>query len=1200
MRLLDTTTLRLVHRREGDVPPYAILSHTWGGDDDEVSFTDIQELSSSNDAVDHLVTKKPGFAKIRDSARLAKSEGYSYIWIDTCCIDKTSSAELSEAINSMFRWYGEAAVCYAILNDVDDDHLQAVLKDDEQEDGQIPDDSGVIKSIEQSRWFTRGWTLQELIAPANVYFYSQSWNLLGSKLDDAPKRLPSVESFAGLVSTITGVDMGVLTGFVALDDLSVASRMKWAANRQTTRTEDIAYCLMGIFNVHMPLLYGEGTRAFLRLQEEILKVTHDHSIFCWECGKKDMLRYQLSGLLALSPTYFQNFGDITPAPVEFNFSQSRTSAPSTMTNAGLHVQLSLQDLARPQPRAQAAYNMADAEEEQEPEWYAILDCLPRSVSNGVSAYPAIRLVELGGDQYSRLQTEEVFWLDESQVRDIERKYIYVKQLPTYGLPDIHVPEIYESSDSNWASAVWNLIDVYPQTGWSPQTRTLKPDTSKHNRVLGIFRYGIQHNAAEGNSELTRSVIEVSVGILPGQQGSLSWSCWCYIQAASSDLDGWLPLPGSTGSGSNPDKEDETGESGRSLLGSKAGEKQDSNVRRFTDTCIFRSICATVKPIRLRNKTYLSLILSQPEIFELGVPGPPSAAPSPKLTPVEAEDPLVANPVEQDSTEQMADYPSNAFELDASTEYAEAQLERASDKLVDLAATLTAHDEWQSTLGVKYAQSYRLLSPSIIRISRPSATDRFEAEWDYSWQAFGEILERATSFNLRIKRPEGAEPKIIEDYFSLLLVKACIRDGSTSTAAELLASPLSTADVEVRTEMNPNIRYMSWHIVFEGFRPIHWATIFGHTNTVQQLLAYGADASTFTDSGLTAVHLAAIFGHADILDLLLNATVSDDDLLPKWYEGFQSDAIDSPLHLAAAYAKSFRHQNMLGRLVFASPDSMYDILNARNKFGETPLHRAAAMNNYMAAKFLIESVDPIHRPSHGMDNIGRTPLWHAAAAGATVIVEAFLKYKPDLEVTDDFGRTPLHAACRGGHLQAVEVLLIAGADPNATTTDFLFTPCHFATIAGNAVMLRALLRHGAKMNFNSQRSAVVLEPIHIAAANGFAECARVLVEAGCDFSKSATHRLIVKPDVVHGVSVTTTEYGSPEELANLVDVELASYFHGLWARGKESAKSPERPQTPRQDVASESDTLRQDSEFEGQSSRWKKVWKGKVPWKKSQI
>ena len=159
----------------------------------------------------------------------------------------------------MFRWYQKARVCYAYLADV--------LKDtNPNEDSLVPEE------FSRSRWFTRGWTLQELVAPQNVVFYSRSWKNIGTK-----------EQLCNTISTITGIDIDTLLG-EDLTVVSVANKMSWASGRRTTRIEDMAYCLLGIFDVNMPLLYGEGQKAFLRLQEEILRSSYDHSLFAWGLG----------------------------------------------------------------------------------------------------------------------------------------------------------------------------------------------------------------------------------------------------------------------------------------------------------------------------------------------------------------------------------------------------------------------------------------------------------------------------------------------------------------------------------------------------------------------------------------------------------------------------------------------------------------------------------------------------------------------------------------------------------------------------------------------------------------------------------------------------------------------------------------------------------------------------------------------------
>jgi hypothetical protein len=172
-------------------------------------------------------------------------------------IDKTSSAELTEAINSMYSWYREAAVCYAYLSDV-------LTKDG------IDIENRSIGSFAKSRWFTRGWTLQELLAPTNVLFYDADWAEIGSKAELCED-----------VSIITGIPSQALAGATHLGAFPIAERMSWASTRSTTRVEDAAYCLLGIFDVNMPLLYREGYKAFSRLQDEIMRTSTDQSIFAW-------------------------------------------------------------------------------------------------------------------------------------------------------------------------------------------------------------------------------------------------------------------------------------------------------------------------------------------------------------------------------------------------------------------------------------------------------------------------------------------------------------------------------------------------------------------------------------------------------------------------------------------------------------------------------------------------------------------------------------------------------------------------------------------------------------------------------------------------------------------------------------------------------------------------------------------------------
>jgi hypothetical protein len=224
-----------------NIPPYAILSHTWGVDGEEATFKDLVEGTGKS---------KAGYTKIRFCGKQAARDGLQYFWVDTCCIDKSSSAELQEAIISMFQWYHNAAKCCVYLSDVS-------IPDDGENDqfSQFTWESVFCKS----RWFTRGWTLQELIAPALVEFFSQEGRRLGDK-----------KSLERQIYEITGIPIQALRGSPP-SHFSIGERMSWAAKRKTKRKEDKAYCLLGIFNIYMPLIYGEGDNAFIRLKEEIDK-----------------------------------------------------------------------------------------------------------------------------------------------------------------------------------------------------------------------------------------------------------------------------------------------------------------------------------------------------------------------------------------------------------------------------------------------------------------------------------------------------------------------------------------------------------------------------------------------------------------------------------------------------------------------------------------------------------------------------------------------------------------------------------------------------------------------------------------------------------------------------------------------------------------------------------------------------------------
>ncbi|KAK4208488.1 vegetative incompatibility protein HET-E-1, partial [Rhypophila decipiens] len=280
MWLINTKTFKLVDII-GRLPDYGILSPCWRRG--EVSYHDYGDAWRRQHGLE-------GRTKVRDACKQAYNDGLEFLWVDTCCIDKTSSAELGEAINSMYTWYRKAAKCYVYLDDVVSSGSPS-----SSDCAEVGSDASVHSLLAQSRWFTRGWTLQELLAPKNVCFYDVNWASVGEK-----------SSLVDVLHRITGIDKSVLEGG-SLRQVSVGRHMSWAAARETTRIEDIAYCLLGIFDVNMPLLYGEGRRAFIRLQKEISKTTENQTLLAWQCTHNSRLERPVRGLLATSPADFACF-----------------------------------------------------------------------------------------------------------------------------------------------------------------------------------------------------------------------------------------------------------------------------------------------------------------------------------------------------------------------------------------------------------------------------------------------------------------------------------------------------------------------------------------------------------------------------------------------------------------------------------------------------------------------------------------------------------------------------------------------------------------------------------------------------------------------------------------------------------------------------------------------------------------------------
>lgn len=449
MRLLHCETLEFKIFHDESVPGYVILSHTWG--DQEVSYQEmrfLQRLLALPDDLKHdtayvsilataagldlslndtkSIRDRVGYKKILGTAEIAKSWSISYFWVDTCCIDKTSSAELQEAINSMYKWYRASSSCLVYLEatmpvtrgQLEDDYFQTMLR--------------------ASRWVTRGWTLQELIAPSQVVFYDQDWNFITSK---------SMDSDA--ISSITGIPEYILTTG-DLSQASVAQKMSWAADRKTTRIEDQAYSLMGIFAVHMAMLYGEGDKAFRRLQEEIMKTSSDDSIFAWRAPDGSMS--SLRGLLANSPLEFRRSGLVLQPKYNRN----------TYTTLNLGLRIETHRALIPMERMKFHSN-------REPLYFLVLDAGFGSGNNIV-----LLLREFEFMRYARIQTNQ-YWNRNNIPRMDNPTTLFIEHIPevprTLKSRFMHCFHLKQSS-SEENPLSFAIESVQPRTLWDMQRREL--------------------------------------------------------------------------------------------------------------------------------------------------------------------------------------------------------------------------------------------------------------------------------------------------------------------------------------------------------------------------------------------------------------------------------------------------------------------------------------------------------------------------------------------------------------------------------------------------------------------------------------------------------------------------------------------------------------------------------------------------------
>lgn len=357
-RLLNTKTRAIEQFGPGTLPRHALLSHTSWIPSAGRAVLENLDLNRNENAVaelEHTIIDK--------ACRQAISDGYTYIWVESLCVEKNNAAALSEALNSMFQRYQSAEICYAYLGDVASG-----------ENAFLPDSESA-----KSRWFEQGWSLPELIAPPNLVFFTRDWAKIGTK---------SIRSRE--LAEITGIDEDILNGTKSLNSVSVARKMSWASKRKTLNREDIAYCLMGLFDISMTIRYGEGDTAFIRLQEEIMKNSEDHSLFAW---RNPVNSSTLSGLLATHPDRFVDSGHIYP------YGNPVALPPFVKSHKGLRGDLALH---KPEPCGDTTKRLLNQHGGQV--YAAVLNCLGHKGEGFVAIY--VKRLLSRADQYGRVECSE--------------------------------------------------------------------------------------------------------------------------------------------------------------------------------------------------------------------------------------------------------------------------------------------------------------------------------------------------------------------------------------------------------------------------------------------------------------------------------------------------------------------------------------------------------------------------------------------------------------------------------------------------------------------------------------------------------------------------------------------------------------------------------------------------------------------------
>jgi ankyrin repeat protein len=861
MRLINVETLKLEEFFDDAIPPYAILSHTWGNDNEEVSFRNVEEGKIEKSGIRPI--------KFEGCCKQAKKDNLRYAWIDTCCIDKANSVELSEAINSMFQWYRRASICYTYLSDVSADDNPRNPR----------------SKFFSSRWFERGWTLQELLAPEKLCFYNSEWCYLGTKRE-----------LSTIIEKITGIPRLFILGIAKLCDASVAQRMSWAAKRVTKRKEDNAYCLLGIFDVMMPMIYGEGGQAFSRLQQEIMRETRDDSILAWGLNltgptPSNSTEVISGGVLAAAPSDFVNCGHIVSrehynTPInsfEISGGSLQVHLPLFTTSAG--------------------------------ETFGLLKCGPGHNAEQVVGIPLnIVMSREPFDEYVRpLGCYSV--LLPKVTSGVLTKLIHIRK-------ERHSKALAEFNRQYWfyveesVETDLELIDVEPRARWHKDNAMIATATESDGNVIQRTSTRFRHRK-EGSSDFV-VVLEFEV-----QKSQMQARCHVMISSRDTPLENVA----------------------RRFIYMRQGafgKQSASNGILNLYVTLGQELVAAQPMFVVR----LAAMPSSPEVtvdatFEL------------RLLDLKLE--LVTRLREEDRIRLKAKGLGQQMEKEmAKLEPMKRQLEMVEEKLRKLNEErrllvdgLTKGSEQIDQLtirGNEIGQRQRKLSKWTLQTQQRLNTllknnlDVKGAPGD-GYEAVIKLL-LATEVDAESMVNDGptllswAAANGYEGVVKLLLEKradVAATDENGLTPLYLASSQGHIDIVKLLLEKGADITAIDK----ERKTPLHLASSQGHIDIVKLLLEKGADIAAVNKDGLTPLHLASSQGHIDIVKLLLEkgadiAAVSKDGLTPLYLASYQG------------------HMNAVELLLEKGAD-----IAAIDKNRRTPLHLAYSQEHVDVAKLLLK-------------------------------------------------------------------------------------------------------------------------------------------------------------------------------------------------------------------------------------------------------